>query len=163
MRIFLFSIFLLIGFNSFSQNKPKYSPRIHDFDFWIGEWKVYKYGTDTIVGYNKIESILDSTSLLENYHVVSNTYKGKSLNKYNPVTKNWEQYWVDNSGLILHLEGKREGNKMIMTGYTGLAAQKTLNRITWIKEDDGTVRQIWEVSSDEGIKWVKSFDGHYKK
>ena len=73
----------------------------HQFDFWIGNWKVYKFGTDTLVGISKIQSINDSTALLENYHTPENRYKGKSLNTYNRKTGNWEQFWIDNTGLIL--------------------------------------------------------------
>ncbi|TFH26541.1 MAG: hypothetical protein E4H10_06725 [Bacteroidia bacterium] len=73
----------------------------HQFDFWLGTWEVYKYGTDTLVGHSRIESINDGLGLLENYSVALGKYQGKSLNKYNPARERWEQYWIDNSGLTL--------------------------------------------------------------
>ena len=45
---------LLIPMLLMAQTPP--SPKYHDFDFWIGEWDVYKNGTDTLVGSSQIES-----------------------------------------------------------------------------------------------------------
>ena len=38
-----------------------------------------------------------------------------------------------------------------------------LDRITWTPEDDGTVRQVWEVSTDAGESWSVIFDGRYQR
>ena len=35
--------------------------------------------------------------------------------------------------------------------------------VTWYDNEDGTVRQHWEVSKDRGKSWATAFDGHYKK
>jgi hypothetical protein len=37
------------------------------------------------------------------------------------------------------------------------------NRITWYDNDDGTVRQHWQVSKDGGKTWNTAFDGLYRK
>ena len=37
------------------------------------------------------------------------------------------------------------------------------NRITWTPNSDGTVRQLWEVSKDQGESWQTEFDGLYKR
>jgi len=36
------------------------------------------------------------------------------------------------------------------------------NRITWTANPDGTVRQLWEVSKDQGESWQSAFDGLHK-
>ena len=38
-----------------------------------------------------------------------------------------------------------------------------LNRITWYKNQDDTVRQHWEVTKDDEENWSTAFDGLYKK
>src|SRR5210317_854535 len=90
-----------------------------EFDFWIGEWNVYKNGTDTIVGKSHIMSINSGMGLLENYSATSSAYEGKSLNTYNKSKGKWEQYWIDNSGLVLKLAGSFQDGKMVLEGIDG--------------------------------------------
>ena len=158
MKNYILILFLLFTVQiGFGQKTGNY----HDFDFWIGEWSVYKYGTDTLVGNSKIESINDSTAIRETYHSTKNKYHGTSLNKFDKTKGKWEQFWVDNSGLTLHIKGGLKGEKMVMRGKT-LSADKSVthNRITWEKEGD-YVRQTWETSTDKE-NWTVSFDGIYK-
>jgi hypothetical protein len=138
-------------------------PLYHQFDFWLGEWDVYKYGTDTLAGRSRIESIIDSMGLLENYQVLRGNYAGKSINKYNAAEKRWEQYWVDNSGLTLFLTGKRVDHKMVMNDALYGDAQRGLNQIVWEPMRNGSVRQTWSLSKDGGKSWTIVFDGEYRR
>jgi hypothetical protein len=36
-----------------------------------------------------------------------------------------------------------------------------VQRITWSREADGSVRQLWESSFDGGRTWTVAFDGRY--
>ena len=135
----------------------------HQFDFWIGKWDVYKFGTDTLAGTSNIESIIDGIGLLENYSTTSGTYTGKSLNKYNPAKNRWEQYWIDNDGLTLFLSGGIIDGKMVLNDSENSTDHKTINRITWEQLKNGSVRQTWELSNDNGKTWSVLFDGEYKK
>ncbi len=36
-----------------------------------------------------------------------------------------------------------------------------VQRITWSKNADATVRQVWESSTDGGTTWTVAFDGIY--
>jgi hypothetical protein len=152
---------LLLSFilSGFSQESTKSDNQEHQFDFWIGEWNVYKFGTDTIIGVSSIKPILNHKTIEENYQALEYTYKGKSLNIYNRKNQMWEQFWVDNSGMRLHMKGKYENGKMILSDCP---IPETCNRITWTELGDKTVRQEWEQSNDEGKTWKKGFDGHYK-
>ena len=162
MKNILLCLFgLLLGSSLFAQSADAKKP-FHDFDFWLGEWNVYKYGTDTLVGQSKIEPIIDSLGIRETYHAAGSKYHGTSLNKYNPLLKTWEQFWVDNGGLSLHIKGGFEGNKMVMEGVSYYPKGKVHERISWHNLSDGTVRQVWEQSRDEGKTWKKVFDGLYK-
>ena len=146
---------------SAQQNLPKWVSHIHEFDFWLGEWEVYTYDTDTLVGYSHIMSEVDSVVVYENYRGANSRFQGKSLNKYNPATDLWEQFWVDNSGLSLSLAGKAEPGKMVLSNAPGDAGSQQYNRITWLALPDGSVRQTWESSQDSST-WLVIFDGHFR-
>jgi hypothetical protein len=135
----------------------------HQFDFWLGHWNVYKFGTDTLVGESRIESIIDSIGLLENYRAENSKYVGKSLNKYNPIKDRWEQYWIDNSGLTLYLTGGITDQKMILDDVKSGSSKNGFNKIVCEKLDDNTVRQTWSRSKDNGETWNVVFDGEYKR
>lgn len=131
----------------------------HQFDFWIGDWNVYKYGTDSLVGESHVKSILNHKTIEENYSSTLYPYAGKSYNIYNSKTKKWEQFWVDNSGMRLSLNGGIVDGKMILGG----CEQDTIcNKIIWSALPDKTVRQEWLHSEDMGKTWRKVFDGLYK-
>ena len=53
---------------------------------------------------------------------------------------------------------------MVMAGESVTGGKTTVNRITWHNDEaNGTVRQHWEVSSDNGDTWQTVFDGLYQK
>ncbi len=168
MKKFHFIIsFLILSLNypmhqSFAQifkTNPELRSSYHQFDFWLGEWEVFLNGTDKMVGKSHIMTINDSTAILENYTTLNMSYKGKSLNTYNPKTNNWEQYWTDNSGMVLLLKGGIKEGKMVMKS-TG---DSIVNRISWEELKDGSVRQLWEFSGDNENSWKIAFDGIYKR
>ena len=141
------------------QQSPCSSSKAHEFDFWIGNWTVYKNGTDKIVGYNTIVSVAGGCGIQESWRDVSGSNIGTSLNKYEFNLGKWQQFWVDNSGQTLELRGVYTDKKMIMSSQS----PKMLQRITWFNNEDGTVRQLWEQSKDNGSTWATAFDGLYKK
>ena len=164
MRKATFLLLLLAGLNTIAQDAKETADRLyHQFDFWLGNWDVYKYNTDTLVGHSRIESIIDSVGLLENYSVAKGRYQGKSLNKYNPVKGRWEQYWIDNSGLTLFLTGGLIAGKMTLDDVGYDTTQIRNNKISWQKIDQDTVRQTWSISNDGGATWSVVFDGEYRK
>ncbi len=132
------------------------------FDFWIGEWTVTNANGGP-AGENIISKIEQGCVLRENWTSANQGYTGTSVNFYNKTTKQWEQLWIDNSGGFLKLKGNREGDRMILSSEEFEREGKTLkNRITWFKNEDGTVRQLWEVLEEEKVVSVL-FDGLYRK
>ena len=153
-------LILLCGFFSFANSQQSSSiDSYQDFDFWIGEWNVYKFGTDTLVGQSKITSILNGKAIQENYQSSQGPFEGTSLNMYNKANGHWEQYWVDNSGLRLNILGGLKEGTMVMESDPGMAP---FNRISWSKEANGEVRQIWEQKKTKGDSWLVVFDGIYR-
>jgi len=133
------------------------------FDFWVGSWEVQN-PEGNVVGTNTIEKIEGGCALQENWRNATGKVTGRSLNFYNGQTENWEQLWVDNSGSVLKLKGNRIKNQMILTSdpFKRADGKSYVNRITWTSNEDGTVRQLWEVLSGAKVITV-AFDGLYKK
>nr|WP_299342657.1 hypothetical protein [Allomuricauda sp.] len=133
------------------------------FDFWIGDWVVTNQGDGTLAGYSKIRGEEKGCVVKENWTSAKPGYTGTSLNFYNQATKEWEQLWVDNSGAFLKLRGNKEENKMVLSSKEFEREGKTYrNRITWFDNEDGTVRQLWEVLEGDKVVQV-AFDGLYKR
>ncbi|MBC7833267.1 MAG: hypothetical protein H7Y62_14745 [Hyphomicrobium sp.] len=141
------------------------APEHRQFDFWLGAWEV----TDPkgkALGSSRIEAILDDCVLLENWNSASG-FTGRSFNLYNRDTGKWEQFWVDQSGARLHLSGGLVDGAMVLRGVQDKpkaeTKQRQHERITWTPSADGSVRQLWETSKDDGKTWVVSFDGMYRR
>jgi hypothetical protein len=135
-------------------------PAYRAFDFWLGEWTVTN--SDGVAGRNVIEAIQGGCALREQWTgAKGNT--GTSLNAYDPGSGQWQQFWVDASGSVLHLRGKATRKGMVLSGETVSPDGKTKvkQRITWTANDDGSVRQLWESSAD-GSSWTVAFDGLYR-
>lgn len=141
---------------------PPVPPEARHFDFWIGSWEVSANGQ--VQGFNRIDSILGGRVLHENY-TTKGAFAGHSYNSYNAPAGRWEQFWVDNSGTVLHITGGlNEDGEMVLSGErVSPQGQAVTDRITWTPNEDGTVRQHWEVSSDGGDTWQTVFDGTYRK
>ncbi len=164
MKKLIFFLFLLAARQIVAQPPQENSSQMyHQFDFWLGHWDVYTFSTDTLVGESRIESIIDSVGILENYQSTTSGFVGKSLNKYNPAQDRWEQYWIDNSGLTLYLSGGIVDGKMVLDDLERGDAEGGFNKIAWEKIDENTVRQTWSVSEDNGQTWSVIFDGEYKR
>jgi len=142
--------------------KPCQSSEHRQFDFWVGHWEVFG-PAGRKVGENRIELIADGCALLEQW-TGNGGVTGKSLNIYDVVDRRWHQTWVDNGGTLLILAGQLVDRSMVMsmTGPSPTDPKVTLRqRITWTPVGDGSVRQLWELSSDAGTTWTVLFDGRY--
>jgi hypothetical protein len=132
------------------------------FDFWVGRWEVF-VPSGKKAGESRVEVIADGCALLEEWSG-NGGITGKSLNIYSGSDRQWHQTWVDNSGALLMLTGALVDRSMVMsmTGASASDPKATLTqRITWTPAADGTVRQLWESSSDAGQTWTVLFDGRY--
>lgn len=124
------------------------------------------YNSDgSIAGSNRIEKLEDNCVIRESWKGAKGISTGTSTNFYNGTTGQWEQLWVDNSGAHLKLKGNRTGNKMILSSeeFIGKDGKPAVHRITWISNNDGTVRQLWEILQEDGKVVKVAFDGLYKK
>lgn len=167
MRRSFFVLILLFHFVGQAQNEQNCnccSENHRAFDFWIGEWDVVNSKDGSPAGSSIISKEEDGCVIRENWTSAKAGYTGTSLNFFNTQTEQWEQLWIDNAGASLKLKGSRVGNQMILASdeYTKPDGKKYWNRITWTKNDDGTVRQLWEVISEGEVTTI-AFDGLYRK
>jgi hypothetical protein len=66
--------------------------------------------------------------------------------------------------MVLELSGGlNAAGAMVMLGASSAPNAASLNRVTWTPNADGSVRQFWEVSKDDGKTWSVVFDGRYAK
>ena len=135
--------------------------RFRQFDFWLGEWEV-RTADGKVAGTNRISRALDGCVVLEEYATPSG-FAGKSFNIFDKSRGVWHQTWVDNSGLLLDLEGGLVDGSMVLAGeVSGADGAKRQQRISWTPNADGTVRQLWESKVASG-EWQVVFDGTYHK
>ena len=140
---------------------PCAAPENRQFDFWIGDWRVFK-PDGSFAGMNRI-SLEYGGCVIHEHYATGKGYSGESLNIYDPSRKVWHQTWVDSGGLLLTREGHWDGKSMVMEGSAptpGGALAK--QRITWTPNADGSVRQLWETADAKSV-WTVSFDGTYTK
>lgn len=133
------------------------------FDFWVGEWVVTNARGDTI-GTSRITQVSRGCAILEEWRDRSGG-SGTSLNFWEPATRSWNQLWVGGGGGILRLEGDYLDGAMELSGRTPRRTPNgpALDRIRWTLAADGTVEQLWLISTDGGASWRESFRGIYRK
>jgi hypothetical protein len=140
-------------------------PVYRQFDFWIGEWEAFGPNGKK-AGDSKIELILDSCIILENWTSANGGYKGKSFNTFNAATKQWQQTWVDNAGGSTEfLEGKFVGNEMVFRTKPFPFSKDTMavRRLTFYNLSPDKVRQHGEISKDNGVSWKTEYDLAYRR
>ena len=163
---FLFSIVTCIGFSQAPKTVPcSANPVYRQFDFWLGEWEAFGPKGNK-GGDSKVERLLDSCVILENWASTQQGYSGKSYNTFNATTGKWQQYWVDNKGGVTeYFDGHYENNNMILQTANQKQPDGTnkIMRMTFTKLSEDKVRQHGEDSMDGGQTWKTSFDLEYRR
>lgn len=154
----IFSVFFLT--TAFSQKSPCTQQEVfRQLDFWIGNWRV-ETPDGELAGHNKIEVILDSCIIFENW-TGAGFSRGKSFNYYNTATKKWHQKWVDNFANPLEFEGEVINDKIVYTGTShSRTGEVVFNEMTLTKISDDEVHQLWR-QAKAGGDWQTVFDGRY--
>ena len=171
MKIFLNLgiIILLFSVTGNSQKLPCSQPVYRQFDFWIGEWEAFGIKGNK-AGDSKISLIIDSCVILEEWTSAALQqglrYAGKSFNTYNSEVKQWQQTWTDNTGnTIFYTEGIFEDNKIIYKTAPFKISKDTLavRKLTFFNIEKNKVRQLGEISKDNGVTWVMEYDLEYRR
>jgi tetratricopeptide (TPR) repeat protein len=142
--------------------------KLREFDFWIGEWTVYPNGSKTIVGNSRVEMASGGCMILENWTAVGATpNEGKSMNYVNHATGKWEQLWIGSGGITANNPQRfvngdyRDKAMRFEYEQTSPQGRKQIGRFTFFNEGNNRVRQLNEVSSDNGKTWSTVYDFVY--
>jgi tetratricopeptide (TPR) repeat protein len=138
---------------------PCNGPAYREFDFWIGDWDVQN-PQGQVVGHNTISALLDGCLLFENWTGLGGS-KGISINYFDFRTAKWTQTYRDNTGNIgtwPNLIGALVQGAMTLETAPG---ETPMSRWVWTRVDDNKVRQMAEVSTDDGETWAVVWDSYY--
>ena len=168
-KLFISLLTVFICHALFSQKLPCNHPEFRQFDFWIGEWEAFgKNGKKA--GDSKISLILDSCIILEEWTSANMQqglrYAGKSFNTWNAASKEWQQTWVDNTGNITAFtHGKFESNKIVFNTDPFFFSKDTsaTRRLTFFDLGKDKVRQLGEITKDNGATWSTEYDLEYRR
>ncbi|WP_144098044.1 hypothetical protein [Croceicoccus sediminis] len=136
-----------------------------EFDFWVGEWDVYRFGTDTKVAQSRIERMHSGCAIRETWMPLKGD-GGSSLSNFEPATGLWHQTWIGAApGRVEFQGGSPAEGTMVLTGWWRNVAGPEKHgwiRMTYTVGPDGSVRQHGELSTDHGLKWKTAFDFAYR-
>jgi hypothetical protein len=135
-------------------------------DFWLGDWDVYV--GERKVGENSIRSILGGCAVTEDWSGASGTH-GHSLFYVSPEAATWRQVWITEHAVApagvkeKSLIERRADGTLIFQGAINDGARRYLDRTTLEPKAPGEVRQLIEVSTDDGRTWTPTFDAGYRR
>lgn len=138
------------------------APEYRQFDFWVGDWDAFDldgHGRPIAaapVARNHVELILGGCVLREIYEG-TNGVVGQSFSIYDRSRLAWHQSWVTNRGTLLVIEGKLQGDRMVLSGTDPAFSPPRLVRGVWYRVAEG-VRETADRSSDGGRSWQPWFD-----
>lgn len=138
--------------------KPCTAAIYRQFDFWLGDWDGFEW-TDqkTVEARVHVDPMLEGCAVREVYDQNDGLH-GESVTSYDAVRQSWHHSWVTNYGQLLELDGKKDGDRIFMTGVDHRAdGTIRLVRDTWVPVEGG-VRETAEFSTDNGKTWKPLFD-----
>jgi hypothetical protein len=131
-------------------------------DFWLGDWEV-RSPEGTVAGQNSI-TVENTDCWIHEHWNGGLGGAGESFNYYNATTRRWHQTWVDDQGEIAEFDGAFKDGAMRLEGYRqGPGQSRVPARLTLTPNQDGTVRQLGENSTDGGKTWTVLYDFIYAK
>lgn len=138
------------------------SPEHKQFDFWLGEWDVYRSDNNKLVARSLIEKLYAGCAVRENWMPIGRT-GGGSLNSWRPERKKWVQTWTDSSNNWHEYSGGLEGRKMVLTGSSAKPSDPASTvRMTFEPKTDGSVVQTGYQSPDGGKSWSVEYQFIYR-
>ena len=132
------------------------------FDFWVGQWDVYRTDTDQLVAHSRIEKLYGGCAVRENWMPIGGT-GGGSLNSWRPAERKWRQTWTDSGNNWNEYAGGMEGGVMVLTGSSSKAGgAATPVRMSYEAKSDGSVVQTGYQSADGGKTWSLTYQYAYR-
>lgn len=142
-----------------STSAPCDSPPYHQFDFWVGDWRVFDAKSNELVGFDHVEKHSHGCIVQQNLTMVTDLYRkpgvgyrmaGIGVNRFDG--ESWLEMWADNQWGAIVLHGMPAGGKsMVLT--TVIPSRNRDLRLEWEKRPDGSVRQLQYVAPAGSGKW----------
>jgi hypothetical protein len=141
-----------------------HNPEHAQFDFWVGQWDVYRADTNQLVAHSLIERLYNGCAVRENWMPLKGQGSdGGSLNSYRPDAKQWVQFWTDGGNNLNQYAGGIEDGKMVLTGTRQAANGADVpQRMIYEKLPDGSVTQTGYISRDAGKTWQLNYELIYR-
>jgi hypothetical protein len=146
----LASIFLITGQRerALAEMRPSHKqdcadPRMHQLDFWIGEWEVRSSGRPA--GISSIGAVLGGCAIIKK---LSSDKPDTSLTVffYDPMTKKWHENGATSTGKTWEASGElREG----AMHFSGMGHRCTVSPLTPMELQE----KIEVPVDDEGVSW----------
>ena len=147
------------------------------FDFWVGDWQVFKRETGELAGIDLIEKVLEGCALQQTWIQLDDGFRPSADQRLRglgvlSVTQDerWRMSWSDNSGYTNVLTGAlTETGAMVLDsdpvryprGDGGFV--EVYFRWHWLPQDADTVRSWGERRIGEDGAWETSFDNIYRR
>ena len=137
------------------------APIYHQYDFWVGDWTVTnKQGK--VVGTDSVTRQLDGCVVYERYIDAGDKSVGIGMSSAQPGNKTWHQTFMDDSGVVVTLDGTFHDGVMELRGTNYPAGGAVMSDALWIPHGS-VVEEIWKVSTDAGRTWKVRFDGFFHR
>ncbi|NJN34641.1 MAG: hypothetical protein HC817_10685 [Saprospiraceae bacterium] len=147
--------------------KPSATSSKHDFDFFVGKWRLenkkLKTRLNNCTEWEEFEStqemytILQGGGNIDNFlaNFDGNVYEGMSLRLFNPRTRLWAIYWADTNRGILDppTMGSFEGNFGYFFTKDIFEGKKILVVFRWDIRDKNNPVWSQAFSDDNGTTW----------
>ena len=143
----------------------------HDFDFLFGRWRIVNHRLrrrlagcaewETFDAQQKVWPILDGFGNMDEFRAETWNpgYIGMTLRLFNPKTRLWSIYWMDNGRVTLEppVSGEWRGDTGIFTGTDVFAGRPIVVRFTWQRLGPDAARWEQDFSTDGGQTWEKNW------
>ena len=137
-----------------------------DVAFWVGDWNVSDTRSDVPIAESRIEWIVGGCAIRETFLQTVGPggkpyeYEGSSITSYSPRDKQWHQQYSGSDGSSMIFSGDADGRALTLIQ---MLSESKLTRMTIAAQDDGSVRQTGESSTDNGKSWTTGYDFTYRR
>ena len=126
-------------------------PASRRFDFYLGDWAMSK--DDTVEGLLSTESAYDGKGLRVTASRPDGTANAESLFLYDEAAGLWRQMWMNAAGLSVQMEGKLEGESMVLRMVSENGKPKSDGRSVFRNVTSNGFVYDWQETRDGGKSW----------
>jgi hypothetical protein len=148
--------------------KPCDAAPYHQFDFWLGDWRVYDGTNGQLVAKDHIELQFEGCVVQQTLNFVTDMYRkpgvayrlaGASTSRFDG--QQWLQLWVDNQwGAIIMKGAPAKDGDMVLD--TVIPSRGRDVRLIWKRQPGGVVRILQYVADTGSGKWEQYGDLIYR-